>query len=71
MLLYISGLKEKKNDLIQRAKVYMDKLANGINPVDGSLTDMYLQSIPVTEIAATLKRTTSAINSRLKKLGLS
>ena len=38
---------------------------------DDRLTDLYLQSAPVTEIAVALKRTTSAINSRLKKLGLS
>lgn len=37
---------------------------------DDRLTDSYLQSAPVPEIAATLMRSTSAIHSRLKKLGL-
>ena len=37
---------------------------------DDCLTDLYKKSVPLSEIAITLKRSTSAVAGRLKKLGL-
>ena len=37
---------------------------------DECLIDLYQKSVPISEIAVTLKRNTSAIRKRLKKLGL-
>lgn len=37
---------------------------------DDCLIDLYEKSVPVSEIAVTLKRSTSAVRSRIKKLGL-
>lgn len=37
---------------------------------DDCLIDLYQKSVPVSEIAVTLKRSTSAIRKRLKRLGL-
>lgn len=37
---------------------------------DDCLIDLYQKSVPISEIAVTLKRSTSAIRKRLKKLGL-
>lgn len=37
---------------------------------DDCLLDLYQKSVPISEIAVTLKRSTSAIRKRLKKLGL-
>lgn len=37
---------------------------------DDCLVDLYQKSVPISEIAVTLKRSTSAIRKRLKKLGL-
>lgn len=37
---------------------------------DDCLIDLYQKSVPISEIAVTLKRNTSAIRKRLKKLGL-
>ena len=36
---------------------------------DDCLVDLYKKSVPVSEIAVTLKRSTSAVRGRLKKLG--
>ena len=36
---------------------------------DDCLIDLYKKSVPVSEIAITLKRSTSAVRGRLKKLG--
>lgn len=37
---------------------------------DGFLIDLYKKSVPLSEIAITLKRSTSAVRGRLKKLGI-
>lgn len=37
---------------------------------DDCLIDLYQKSVPISEIAVTLKRSTSAIRSRIQKLGL-
>lgn len=37
---------------------------------DYCLTDLYNKNVPTGEIAVTLKRSTSSIHARLKKLGL-
>ena len=36
---------------------------------DDCLVDLYKKSVPMSEIAITLKRSTSAVRGRLKKLG--
>ena len=36
---------------------------------DDCLIDLYKKSVPVSEIAITLKRSASAVRGRLKKLG--
>ena len=54
-------------ETLERAKMYLEKLANGINPIDGSVI---LTGVPVKEIAATLRRRTGAVRARLKKLGI-
>ena len=40
------------------------------NTHDETLIDLYRKNVPISEIAITLKRTTSGIRGRLKKLGL-
>ena len=40
------------------------------NTRDETLIDLYRKNVPISEIAITLKRTTSGIRGRLKKLGL-
>lgn len=37
---------------------------------DDCLSDLYRKGVPISEIAVTLRRTTSSVRTRIKKLGL-
>ena len=57
--------------VLEFAKVNKENQGRPWDPEqDRQLVELYRQNAPITEIAASLKRNTSAIRSRLKKLGI-
>ena len=74
VLLYAAEEKQKKEGEKAEKAPKREKAENEGQPwtkeQEDQLLDLYLKNVPVSEIAATMKRSGSGIKARLKKLGI-